>query len=222
MLLILRRKRLLGFIFVPLFFLGGAAGSSIRQRPPVAACVLIDPGHGGIDGGCQDSLGYMEKDINLGIAGKIAVRLRQKGVKVHLTREDDRALGKTYGEDLLNRLQQARRLKPQVMLSIHANWHTDPSGEGAVTVIPANSKASAALAKIILAELGELCYVNPNPIVMPEHQLLATEAFPIVLIEVGFLSNPEEASRLHTAPYQEQLGRAISEAVLRYLHLNGS
>lgn len=216
MIMLLDRRLVAGLALVPLFCLGGICGRlflAVRAGP----AVVVDPGHGGIDGGCQDGRGNLEKDLNLAISRRVAAHLREAGYAAHLTRADDRALGETYGRDLMARVDAARQTRARALVSVHANWCRDPSATGALMVVPPAAPQSMRLAKAIGARLQGLCPVNPEPLVMPDHPLLAAESFPIVLVEVGFLSNPAEAARLQTAAYQDALGRAIAQGIEDFL-----
>lgn len=84
-------------------------------------------------------------------------------------------------------------------------------------VIPPDAPQSMLLAKAVIARFRGLCPVNPEPLAMPEHPLLAAESFPIVLVEVGFLSNPTEAARLQAATYHDAIGRAIAQGIQDFL-----
>ena len=214
--IILGRRWAMAFCLIPLFCLG--AVSKVIRPGPAAPAVVIDPGHGGIDGGCQDGRGNLEKDLNLAVAKQVSAFLNQAGCPARLTRHDDRDLGPTYGQDLAARLETARRADALALVSLHANWYSDPAAEGALVVIPPGSPESAGLARAILAKLQTVCsYVKPEPLEMSDHPLLARAAFPIVLVEVGFLSSPSEAARLQTEDYRRAIGRAIALGVQDYL-----
>lgn len=211
----LRRRLALGLLAIPLFCLGSAWGRLLATR--TQAVIAIDPGHGGIDGGCQDGRGNLEKDLNLAMARLVAENLRRDGHRVYLTREDDRDLGPTYRRDLLARLANARARGAILMVSLHANWCHDPAAEGALALVPPDSPESNALAKAVLLRLRAVCPAVLEPVVDPDHVLLAHAPFPIALVEVGFLSNPREAARLQDPPYRASLARAIAEGITDYL-----
>lgn len=198
-----------------LFCLGGLFGNLRLAKQPNP--IMIDPGHGGLDGGCQDGRGNLEKDLNLAISKRVADHLRQAGFRPSLTRTDDRELGATYSQDLAARRTLAGRARARALVSLHANWCSDPAAEGALTVIPPDSPQSAMLAKAILNRLRVLGPVNPDPLVMPDHGLFSPVAFPIVLVEVGFLSNPAEAARLQTHTHQDLVARAVARGIADYL-----
>ena len=216
--IILGRKWAMALCLIPLFCLGVV--SNVIRPGPAAPAVVIDPGHGGIDGGCQDGRGNLEKDLNLAIAKQVSVFLAQAGCPTRLTRHDDRDLGPTYAQDLAARLETAHRANALALVSLHANWYSDPAAEGALVVIPPGSPESAGLARAIITRLRAICpYVKPEPLEMSDHPLLARAAFPIVLVEMGFLSNPAEADRLQTEEYRRALGRAVALGVQDYLRI---
>lgn len=213
--LLLHRQWVFGLFFLPFFCLGFLGRSLVAVQS--ARGIIIDPGHGGIDGGCQDGRGNLEKDLNLAVALRLAAALEKTGCPVKLTRRDDRALGATYARDLDYRLAFARQNGARALVSLHANWYYDPGAEGAVAVIPPSSPESEALARSILARLKDLCHVKSEPIVMTDHRLLAAMPFPVVLLEMGFLSNPKEAARLQSADYREALARAVAQGILDHM-----
>ncbi|MGQ9779701.1 MAG: N-acetylmuramoyl-L-alanine amidase family protein [Bacillota bacterium] len=214
MVFLLRRRLLIGLVMVPFFCLGSLWGRSLARK---TAPIAIDPGHGGIDGGCQDGRGNLEKDLNLALALLVAENLRQKGHPVYLTREDDRDLGPTYRQDLLARVEKARAHGACLMVSLHANWSYDPAAAGALALVPPASFQSELLAKAILLRLRAVCPVTPAPIPRSDHALLAAAPFPIALVEVGFLSNPQEAARLQDPSYRRAIARAIADGIEDYL-----
>ncbi len=222
MIILVRRSWFLALYVVPLFCLGGAFGRLFLADRPPGATVVIDPGHGGIDGGCQDAQGNLEKDLNLAIARRVAFHLGGLGYTAVLTRAEDRALGETYGHDLQARLDMARLRQAYALISIHANWVHDPSAQGALAVIPPGSPRSEDLAKTLLERLRGLCEVNPRPLVMPDHPLLVPAPFPMVLLETGFLSNPSEAARLQQTDYRDAVGRCVALGIRDYLRAHRS
>ena len=218
MVFFLRRRVLIGLVMIPFFCLGTAWGRLLARK---TAPIAIDPGHGGIDGGCQDGRGNLEKDLNLALALLVAENLRQKGYPVCLTREDDRDLGPTYRQDLLARVEKARAAGAGLMVSLHANWSFDPAAEGALALIPPGSPRSELLARAILRRLREVCPVNPEPVVRGDHALLANASCPITLVEVGFLSNPQEAARLQEPSYRRAIARAVADGIEDYFRAKG-
>ncbi len=124
--------------------------------------VILDPGHGGEDGGAVGINGAYEKDLNLAIALRLAVLLREAGVEVILTREEDRLLykdeenikGHRKEYDLKNRLAIAGEHPEALFVSIHMNTFSSPKYAG-LQVYYANTPGSAALAESIQRTVKE-------------------------------------------------------------------
>lgn len=205
-------------------------GAGFLNQQPV---ILLDPGHGGIDGGAVSAEGVCEKDINLSICQKIRKALEPYDVRVEMTREEDCGLyseekssirGKK-AEDLKARLAMAEKLKPDALVSVHLNsYRQDRSVFGAQTFYttscdPAEAEMSRILAEKIQALLiGYIENGNTRLAMEKNDVLLMKEAkVPTVIVECGFLSNYDEASRLQQEEYQELLARAVADGILSYL-----
>jgi N-acetylmuramoyl-L-alanine amidase len=187
--------------------------------------IALDPGHGGPDGGAQSKDGTVEKDINLNISLHLRDYLQEAGALVVMTREDDKDLAdsstkgysKRKTEDLMNRAQFINQQKSDLFLSVHVNSIPSTKWSGAQTFYYPNHKDSIVLATFIQEEL-KTNLNNTERIAKPVGNvfLLKTLQMPSALIEVGFLSNPEEADKLKSRNYQKKLAAAIYQGVLRY------
>jgi len=175
--------------------------------------VVIDPGHGGKDPGTHSRTHALEKDINLAIGTAIAANLRQQGVHVVLTRSSDLFLS------LDERVAVSNTSQAKLFVSIHCDSTLHTSAKGFSVLIPHrfSEKTSAAAGAISrsLASDG-----------IPRHairrktrklEVLNETQSPSVLVEAGFLSNPQEAANLATHAYQEKLAAAIADGVTEYL-----
>lgn len=195
--------------------------------------ILLDPGHGGIDGGAESADGECEKNINLKICFKIRDILDKNGVKTVMTRESDRGLysedrGSVRSkkiEDLHARLDMSYRLKPDAFVSIHLNsYRDDRSVFGAQTFYTTASDVIVSEMSRILAERIQsllTSYIengNTRTAMGKDDVLIMKEAvYPTVIVECGFLSNAEEAAALQTDEYQNKAARAIADGILSYL-----
>lgn len=194
----------------------------LTQSPLTRLTVLIDPGHGGVDGGTQDYTGVMEKEINLAVALKVRDHLRQNGLNVLMTRETDTDLspfipGRTgrHRRDLLARVEKARKAGSIFLVSIHCDWSTEEERRGAVVFYNYLSPVGKELAQAIQAELNTV-QKRPQKTAPGKYFIIRQRGIEGVLVEAGFLSNHEEADLLRTPEYQEELARAIARGVLRY------
>lgn len=188
--------------------------------------IVVDAGHGGVDGGAVSKRGAVEKDLNLAIALYLRDYLQQAGAIVLMTREDDRDLADegTRGysrrkrEDLLRRVELIRQKKPDLVISIHMNSIPSPRWSGAQTFYYPNHPDNALLAALIQDEIRRNLE-NTNRVAGKVNEvflLKSIEDIPSVLVEVGFLSNPAEASRLADADYQRAAAASIYQGILRY------
>jgi N-acetylmuramoyl-L-alanine amidase len=193
------------------------AQSSLKQLR-----VLIDPGHGGVDGGTSDSKGNLEKQINLDISLRVRDHLSQSGLRVFLTRETDidlasfNILGRgRHQRDLMARIAKARDNRCRFLVSLHCDWSKNPQKQGATVFYYQPSAAGRRLAEVIQAELNTLQGVNrkANPgnfFIIKQHGVTG------VIVELGMLSNQHEAVMLQNSNYQEQLALAIAKGILTY------
>lgn len=200
---------------------GGTAATATDAMPQF----IIDPGHGGEDGGCVGIDGSFEKDINLRVALALADILRMAGCEVSLTRTDDRMLydresdyrGQKKVQDLAARLAIAREHPDAFFVSIHMNSYPSPRWSGLQVWYSKNDPRSEVLADSVQAAAQAwLDPKNSRRIKAADGRiyLLDRAVTPAVLIECGFLSNPEECARLGREEYQKDLALTIAAACL--------
>ncbi|WP_269799238.1 N-acetylmuramoyl-L-alanine amidase CwlD [Bacillus xiapuensis] len=220
------------------FFLTGAALIFIFQwvmvdekswvpwnLPLAGKTIYLDAGHGGPDGGAGDKEA-LEKDIALQVAEKVRDYLQEQGAVVLMTRESDKDLAdpdtkrfrarKT--EDLKKRLSLINESKADMFLSIHLNAIPSPKWRGAQTFFMPSLQENKELAKCIQDEIV-LNLENTTRVAKAiNHVYLLKHANkPGALVEIGFLSNPDEKRELMAEDYQEKVAASIYKGVLRYL-----
>lgn len=187
-------------------------------------CICIDVGHGGDDPGKVGTQGTKEKEINLQIALKLRARLEEENMEVVMTREEDvdladKGASSQKVSDMRNRVKIIGKADPVVTVSIHQNSYTDSSVKGAQTFYYGESVEGKRLAETLQKSLIE----NLDPSNHREakanesYYLLKKTPTPTVIVECGFLSNPEEESKLQDEDYQDQIVEAICEGLLEYL-----
>ena len=198
------------------FFLGErlARGETIGPPGPV---ILIDPGHGGFDGGCGRRTALLEKDLNLAVARQLARSLGRFRLCPAMTRDDDRHLGPTHRKDLLARVEMARIHRADVVVCLHADWSWDRRRRGPCVFYHRTAGDSRRLAHSIQTELNRAA--GSQNAALPAGDLLVIREVkrPAVLIEMGFLSHPEEGARLAEPAYQEALAEAITIGLINFL-----
>lgn len=196
------------------------------SMPLAGKTVVIDAGHGGIDGGAVSKSGVIEKDINLAIAFYLRDYLQQSGAAVVLTREGDYDLAnpdtsvirKRKTEDLLKRVSTIQQSGASVVVSIHMNSIPSEKWSGAQTFYYPNHQDNSLLAALIQDEIKRnLGNTTRLPALKKGVYVLeAVKTIPTALVEVGFLSNPGEAGRLADPDYQKQVAAAVYQGLLRY------
>lgn len=186
--------------------------------------IIIDPGHGGRDPGKVGISTTLEKEINLEIALYLEELLKSQDIKVIMTREDDKDLSKTStnfkASDMKERISLIQKSNADLVISIHQNSYTDPAVYGAQCFYYSNSQESKELASIIQNQIitstnqTKIREIKENN----DYYLLKHSPLPTVIVECGFLSNPEEEQLLLTETYQRKMAWAIHLGILQYLN----
>lgn len=195
-----------------------------NEKPP--KIILLDPGHGGIDGGAVSPTGTIEKNINLDISIKLKSELEKQGFKVIMTREEDKGLYNEGGtvrqkkrEDLSNRAKMIVESNCDIFVSIHLNMFPQRKYYGA-QVWYANNESSSKLANIIQGNFKAYLDNENKRIEKPaKDQYMVLRNIgetPAVLVECGFLSNELEESKLKTDIYQEKIAKIIALSIQSY------
>jgi len=193
------------------------------------AVIIIDAGHGGVDGGAVAGGGaVVEKDINLAIALKLDEMLRAAGFKTVLTRASDASIhdesAKTTRQqkvsDIKNRLAIVEGTDNAVLVSIHQNCYpTSSKPTGAQVFYSKNNPSSQTLALSIQTMLAESVQPDNRRQIKQsgtEIYLLYHATRPAVMVECGFLSNPGERELLQQEDYQKKLAFAIMGGIVRF------
>lgn len=187
--------------------------------------IVIDPGHGGEDGGAVGVTGIKEKDLNLKIALKLKEKLLNSGINVVMTRDTDIMLcdknqqKKRKRTDFDNRIKIAQNYNNAIFISIHMNYFEDNSQSGAQIFYSKNNPESKEIASILREELKNSLNPNNKRQIKPsgkEIYLLSNLKIPACLIECGFISNPTEEQLLMSDNYQEKIAETIKNGLLKY------
>ncbi len=205
---------------------GGSMVQAIAQNR-AARTLVIDAGHGGFDGGAVGSSGTSEQDINLSIAQRVQALAEFFGVHTAMTRTDENALGydpsRSVREnkiaDIKAREQFVQETSNPVFLSIHLNKFSDARYHGAQVFYSPSHPDSRALAEQMQETLAEGCDpANNRQAKQAESTIYLMKKLecPAVIVECGFLSNPEEEQRLSDTEYHKKLAASIVTGYLRY------
>ena len=188
------------------------------------AVVVLDPGHGGFDPGKVGTKGTLEKDINLAIAKKVEKLLADNGYVVSMTRTEDMALcsGNESSKkltDMKNRVAFIEKADPVLAVSIHQNSFSAGT-KGAQVFYYTGSEEGKKLANIIQGSIRDAVGDDNHRVekANDSYYMLRKVSCPLVIVECGFLSNPEEEALLCDQKYQEKMARGICEGIENFLY----
>ncbi len=195
--------------------------------PSTTRTVVIDPGHGGIDPGAVGKNSTLEKDINLEISLYLREYLEQSGAVVILTREKDVGLYDEEGsirnkknQDLKRRKDIVKDSNGSLFITIHLNSFTQSQYYGAQAFYPKDNIGGKELAKVIQEELINVLDQQNKRVPLPKDNiyLIKNINIPTVLVECGFLSNPQELTKLKNKEYQKKIAWALYVGIQRYFN----
>jgi N-acetylmuramoyl-L-alanine amidase len=198
--------------------------ASLDLPPPISLrkkeLIVIDAGHGGKDTGAKsDKNGYVEKERTLKTARIVKNYLEECGYQVKMTRTDDKYI------DLERRAEIANDLKATLFVSIHYNYCANPDADGVEIFyykdehnpfagrILASKKLGEEVLKRILKHTG----AHGRGVKKANFAVVRETKMPAILIEGGFLSNPEERAKILDEPYLCYMGWAIARGIDSYL-----
>ena len=187
--------------------------------------VVIDAGHGGKDNGCTSAKGVNESDLNLIFSKKLGSYFDTMGFRVIQTRETKDALyvgvnGFIKKKDMEVRKNIIEKSNADMVISIHMNeYKADIRQGGAQAFYNADSERSKTLSELIQVQLNKV--TNRSKINLAgDYFMLNCTTAPSVIVECGFLSNPQETMLLQTSEYQEKLCYAIFLGAANYFYSN--
>ncbi len=190
--------------------------------------IIVDAGHGGMDGGAQSANGQLEKDINLAISLKIGNMLSLLGYDVVYTRISDNisypaecdTIRQKKVWDIHNRMEVINAYPNAVFLSIHQNYFTQSKYSGAQVFYSRNNPESKLIAESLQRNIvANIQSENDRQVKQSgtEIYLLYHAEIPAVMVECGFLSNSSEALLLSDESYQNEMALSIVEGLIDYL-----
>ncbi|MDI4643425.1 N-acetylmuramoyl-L-alanine amidase CwlD [Cohnella hashimotonis] len=205
-------------------------GQGYLKTPLTGKTIALDAGHGGVDGGAVSRDGVIEKDINMALVLQLRDYLQQAGAVVYLTREGDHDLAdpnvkgysKRKTQDLLKRTALIVGKRPDIALTIHMNSVPSAKWSGAQTFYYPSNTEGGRLATLVQAEIRE-SVGNTNRVALTKDNVYLLKALkmPTALVEVGFLSNPNESRLLAGEGYQTKVAAALYRGILRYAEGEG-
>lgn len=222
---------MLSIVFVSVIALNGALW--YNETVPTLAqvsntkAVILDAGHGDIDGGAVGNSGTIEKDINLAITKHLQSLLERSGTKVVLTRSDDNAIidteGKTVRQIKRDDLKYRRDLRDsgagEIFVSIHMNKFPNAKYSGAQVFYASNPDKSRILGETIQKNMIDILDKSNTRVAKQAEStiyILKESTIPSVIVECGFLSNANEEKLLANEEYQKKVAWAIFAGIKEY------
>ncbi len=231
--LVLEKKHVIAAALALAVFIALSAFAANLDRTKAASAVLpeeatlvIDAGHGGIDGGAVGADGSRESDINLAIALRLQAVSAFCGQSAVMTRTDDSrgadALSYSEHEELVYRTQVVNATPNAVLLSIHQNCYPTAQPSGAQVLYSSNGKSE---------DFGRLMHDNLVSSLDPQNRrvaepdknrlyILSNVDCPAILVECGFVSNHSDITKLTDSRYQTALSTVLMASYLQFIHSN--
>ena len=183
--------------------------------------VVIDAGHGGVDGGVVAN-GVKESDLNLQYSQTLGEYFAQRGFNVVYTRKTNDGL---YGlatngfkmRDMLKRKEIIQEAQPNLVISVHMNRFASSARSGPQVFFQEDAKQGQLLAQSMQRVFNSFTG-NRHEAIAGNFFICRESPSPAVIVECGFLSNPDEALRLQTEQYRQTLCSKIFEGVMLYLY----
>ena len=203
------------------------ASGNAASGSGLCGTIILDPGHGGPDPGTAGADGVQEKTLNLQIADKLKSCFVKAGYTVIMTRDDDRTicdpgcstLAQKKDSDLNNRIKIIQQHPQAVFISIHQNYNANPAYTGTQVYYSLNNAGSKTLAGMIRSQVKTDLENGNNRGIQPPGVLrvLLKAETPAVLVECGFMSNPQEEKSLEDSAYQQKLAASIEKATQDFI-----
>ncbi|MCL2587385.1 MAG: N-acetylmuramoyl-L-alanine amidase [Firmicutes bacterium] len=191
---------------------------ALNIDPPYV--VVIDAGHGGRDNGVSSDFLH-EADINLEISRYIRDELQSRGIIVVMTRDDEHSLAdgdepNKKRADMKRRHDIIERAKPDLAISIHVNsFPRIPSVHGIQTFF--HGESGQPFAEFIQKHINQTDLCDKDRIAMKGDYFILETAYPSVLIECGFLSNPSDHAKLSNIEYKQTLAKHLADSIMESL-----
>lgn len=234
---ILTVKKAAAVSLILVFVLLTGSALMIRSRAGIFSAekgvrVIVDAGHGLPDGGAVGAGGTVEQEINLKIAKKLREVLEAKGISVIMTRDtreglstlENASLRDMKVDDMKKRRTIMKRSDADLFLSIHINSYKNASASGLRVFYSGKYEKIKPLAESIQLRMSDVTGAETGEVKAADTKLFLMKdpPLPAILIECGFLSNPDEEEKLKSDEYQSRLAWAIADAAEKYYALQKS
>ncbi|MDB9439555.1 N-acetylmuramoyl-L-alanine amidase [Dolichospermum lemmermannii CS-548] len=186
-----------------------------KRLPLSGIKIVLDPGHGGKESGASGPTGYLEKDVNLIISQLLRDELVKRGAKVVMTREDDRDVSLGERQTIINKEE------PAIALSIHHNSLPDngdaekTKGFGTFWYHPQSHSLAVFLQNYVVKKLGKPSY----GVFWNNLALTRPSAAPAVLLELGFMSSPDEFEEIVNPQAQKKMANILADGITKWFKI---
>lgn len=218
-----KKNRALIVVFILGVFFTSFYAGIVRQVSSKSngIVIVLDAGHGGRDGGSVGVNGTIESEINLEYVCLLKDKLADLGYKVILTRKNDQGLYDSFAQnkklsDMNTRMEIIKNNNPNLVISLHMNSFNDKSVKGANTFYKVDDEASKKCADLVQKSLYVNCGARNEQAKTGDYFMLNCSYYTSILIECGFLSNPDEEKLLNSVEYKDRFTDAICKGVLLY------
>jgi N-acetylmuramoyl-L-alanine amidase len=183
-----------------------------KRLPLSGIKIVLDPGHGGKESGASGPTGYLEKDVNLIISQLLRDELVKRGAKVVMTREDDRDVSLVERQTIINKQE------PAIALSIHYNSLPDngdaenTKGFGTFWYHPQSHSLAVFLQNYVVKNLRKPAY----GVFWNNLALTRPHVAPAVLLELGFMSNPDEFEEIVNPQQQKKMANTLADGITQW------
>jgi N-acetylmuramoyl-L-alanine amidase len=183
-----------------------------KQKPLTDIKILLDPGHGGKESGARGPTGYLEKDVNLKVSKLVRDELNKRGATVVMTREEDKDVSLPERQAIIDKEQ------PAIAISIHYNSLPDDGdaentkGVGTFWYHPQAHSLAVFMHNSLVKKLKRPSY----GVFWNNLALTRPASAPSVLLELGFMINPDEFEWVTNEKEQKKLARAIADGIVEW------
>ena len=209
------------FLFITIFSISKVY-ATINGYSLLGKAIYLDAGHGGIDAGAEVN-NIIEKDLNLILVKKLEKELTSRGAIVYLTRDGDYDLSTTTinrkRSDLGNRAKLINKSNCDMYISIHLNSTTSSKWRGLQIFYSSVNKKNKEIANVINEELKNNLSNVRDIKLDNEYYMYKQIKVPGILIEAGFISNPNDNYLLRSAEYQDKLINYIANGIVNYFNI---
>lgn len=219
------KKRTFFMLFLVFIFVGAFSATCFLVKPTstprIAHSIVIDAGHGGRDGGASGKSGITESELNLKYALMLESICKRYGMQVTMTRSDMNGLYDEFAENKKKSEMEKRKSiinssGADIMVSLHMNSFPLPSCSGAQVFYAKGSTSGLELAKAVQEAVCQNFANARKYVTIGDYFVLNYTNIPSILVECGFLSNPDEEKNLQKDEYCEKFCYSLFAGILNY------